>query len=289
MVKWNYTLENQDKIYNLVYEKLKNFDFFQNLNFYILPFMPQKFRARVIYFPTDRDDKKLFTRSIKKIDRLKTEWEKSESNFIDKLRSYFPKVGGLNIYIEPSIYGTIGSYDTKYNHSVYIYPRYDRSLIDIQKLLINALTHYFMFDPKDDMDTPNKIWQEKQKMAKKIQEKIFPEHRYRSMTEILDRQFSGKLAEASIKYLQELGLIKLIKVYKPTNLTKNESSVFNLLSKNKNKVVSFDEIASCIWKENSEERYSEYAITKLIERLKKKLSKGIIHVQRGVGYSLISL
>lgn len=288
MVYWNYTLENQDKIYNLVYEKLKNFDFFQNLNFYILPFMPQKFRDRVIYFPINRGDKKLFTRNIKRVDKLKTEWKKTEGNFFDKLRSYFPKLNGLNIYIEPSIYGTIGSYDTKYNNSVYIYPRYDRSLIDIQKLLINAVTHYFMFDPKDDIDEPNKIWQDKQKMAKEIQEKIFPEHKYRSMVEILDRQFSGKLAAKSIKYLQELGLIKLIKVNKPENLTRSESVVFSLLTGDKNKIVSFDEIADHIWKDRSDEKYSEYAITKLIERLKKKLPKNVIHVQRGVGYILIS-
>lgn len=288
MAKWNYTLENQDKIYNLVYEKLKKFDFFQNLNFYVLPFMPQKFRDRVIYFPLDRDDKKLFTRNIKRVDRLKTEWEKSEGNFFDKLRSYFPKVDELNIYIEPSIYGTIGSYDTKYNNSVYIYPRYDRNLIDIQKLLINALTHYFMFDPKDSMEALSPIWQEKQKIARQIQESIFPSPKFKSLTEILDRQFSGKLAEKSIRYLQELGFIKLIKVDKPANLTKDESAVFDLLNENKNKIVSFGDIADSIWKENSAEKYSEYAITKQIERLKKKLPKNIIHVQRGVGYILIS-
>lgn len=289
MVYWNYTLENQDKIYNLVYQKLKDFDFFQNLNFYILPYLPEKFRARIIYIPTDRKDKNLFTRNIKKIDRLQAEWIKTEGKLFKKLKFYFPKIDTIDIFIEPSVYGTIGSYDTKYDNSIYIYPRTDRNLIEIQRLLINALTHYFLFDPKDDMDKPNEIWREKQKIAKKIQEKILPDHRCRSMTEILDRQFSGKLAEESIRYLQEMGFIKLTKVDKPENLTKNESTVFNLLSESKNKIVIFDEIADCIWKDKSEEKYSEYAITKLIERLKKKLPKNVIHVQRGVGYSLISL
>ncbi len=288
MIEWNYTLENQGKIYNLVYQKLKNFDFFQNLNFYVLPFMPQKFRARVIYFPANRNDKKLFTKNIKRVDKLKTEWTKSEDIFLKKLKFYFPKIDSISIHIEPSIYGTIGSYDTKYNNFIYIYPRYDRDLIGIQKLLINALTHYFMFDPKDDMNNPSKIWLEKQMVSKKIQEEMFPTHKQKSMTEILDRQFSGKLAEKSIKYLQELELIKLIEVKKPSNLTKSESITFDLLIKNKAKIVSFDDIADNLWKDNLEEKYSEYAITKLIERLKKKLPKNVIHVQRGVGYILIS-
>lgn len=288
MVKWSYTLTNQDKIYNLVYQKLKNFDFFQNLNFYVLPHMPLKFRNRVIYFPKANNTRKLFKKRLNKIDKLQNEWIKSEPKFVKKIKTYFPKIDNINIYIEPSTYGTVGSYDTKYNNSVYIYPRYDRSLIDIQKLLINALTHYFMFDPKDDMNEANGNWLEKQKVSKEIQEKIFPDRKLRSMTEILDRQFAGKLAEESIKYLQALRLIKLTEIDKPANLTKSESVVFNLLRENKNKIVSFDEIADCIWKDKSEEKYSEYAITKLIERLKKKLPKNIIHVQRGFGYILIS-
>lgn len=288
MTKWNYTLENQGRIYKLVYQKLKTFDFFQQLNFYVLPFMPEKFRNRVLYFPIKQDDKNAYSKNVKKISRLEKEWRDSESNFFKKLRRYFPKVDNLNICIEPSIYGTIGSYDTKYNNSIYIYPRYDRDLTGVQKLLINALVHYFIFDPKDDMNDPSKTWIKKQMISRKIQEEIFPTHKQKSMTEILDRQFSGKLAEKSIKYLQELELIKLIKVKKPTNLTKSESLIFDLLIKNKVQIVSLDDIADNLWKDNSEEKYSEYAITKLIERLKKKLPKNVIHVQRGVGYILIS-
>lgn len=287
MVYWNYTLENQDKIYDFVFEKLKDFDFFQNLNFYVLPFMPEKFRNRVIYFPKERNDKKLFLKQIKKVERLQKEWLEAERIFFKKLKFYFPKIESVEIYIEPSVYGTIGKYHIKQDRNILINPRYDRKLIDIQKLLINALTHYFMFDPKDSMEALSPIWQEKQKIARQIQESIFPSPKFKSLTEILDRQFSGKLAEKSIRYLQELGFIKLIKVDKPTNLTKNESAVFDLLNENKNKIVSFDDIADSIWKENSAEKYSEYAITKQIERLKKKLPKNVIHVQRGVGYILI--
>ncbi len=288
MIRFKFDIESQKDRYDAVKDKFKNKDFFQKLNFYVLPFMPEKFRSRVIYFPINRNDKKIYLKSIKKINKLQNEWVDSESVFLNKLRIYFPKIDDIDIYIEPSIYGTIGSYDTKYENSVYVYPRYDRKLVDIQKLLINALTHYFHFNPKDDMDEANETWQEKQRMAKKIQEDIFPSQKFRSMTEILDRQFSGKLAEESIKYLQELGFIKLNKVDEPSNLTRSESVIFDLLNENKNKVVSFDQIANYIWKDMSDVKYSEYAITKLIERLKKKLPKNIIHVQRGLGYILIS-
>lgn len=288
MIYWNYSIENQTKIYKLVLEKLKNFDFFQSLNFYVLPHMPQKFRGRVLYLPNLNNNKKLFSKYIKKINLLQNEWINSEKELIKKLRRYFPKIDSIDIYIEPSLYGTIGSYDTKYNNSIYVYPRYDRKLMDVQKLLINALTHYYMFDSKDDMNESDKDWVKKQKISKEIQEDIFPDHKYKSMTEILDRQFAGHLAEKSIKYLQELGFLKLKVVNKPNNLTKSESEVFDLLLRNKNKLVSFDQIADCIWKDKSDEKYSEYAMTKLIERLKKKLPKNIIHTQRSIGYILIS-
>lgn len=145
-----------------------------------------------------------------------------------------------------------------------------------------------MFDPKDDMNKSNKDWIKKQKISKEIQGDIFPDHKYKSMTEILNRQFAGHLAEEGIKYLQELGFLKLKVINKPNNLTRNESEVFDLLIKCKNRIVSFDEIANCIWKDKSEEKYSEYAITKLIERLKRKLPKYTIHTQRCVGYILVS-
>lgn len=140
MIYWDYSIKSQEKIYKAVYEKLKNFDFFQSLNFYVLPHMPQKFRGRVLYLPKPNNSKKLFNKYLRKINLLQGEWKQSETEFIKKFKSYFPKIDNIDIYIEPSLYGTIGSYDTKYGNSIYIYPRYDRKLIDIQKLLINALT-----------------------------------------------------------------------------------------------------------------------------------------------------
>ncbi|MBP9817267.1 helix-turn-helix domain-containing protein [Candidatus Shapirobacteria bacterium] len=62
--------------------------------------------------------------------------------------------------------------------------------------------------------------------------------------------------------------------------------MFDVLKKYIGQLVSFDRIATELWQE-SEEKYSEYAITKLIERLKKKLPKYSIHSQRGVGYILV--
>lgn len=288
MIQFKFELNSQTDRYNAVKDKIKNKDFYQKLNFYVLPFMPEKFRDRVIYLPKECNYKKDYDKHLKKIQLLKKKWLLAEDKFINDLKKYFPKIRLLKIYIEPSIYGTIGSYNIKSKSSIYIYPRYDRKIIDIQKLLINALTHYFMFDPKDEMDELNEKWIEKQRIAKKIQEDVFPNQKFKSMTEILDRRFAGKLAEKSTVYLQELGLQKSIKIKRPLNLTKSESLVFTLLTENKNKLVTFDQIADCIWRDMSDVKYSEYAMTKLIERLKKKVPKNIIHTQRGIGYILIS-
>lgn len=288
MITWSYTLDNQKNIHNYISEKLKSFDFFQNLHFYVLPFMPLKFRARVIYYPKAINIEKLFYKQKNKIKLKEHKWKLSEKKFLKKLAQFFPEVENLKIHIQPSLIGTIGSYEIKGTNCIYLYPRYDRKIISIQKLLINVLTHYFYFDPNDDMKTVSENWYKKQEMAKKIQEKIFPKEKFKSMTEVLDRQFSGKLAEASIKYLKELGLLKLKLVSKPYNLTLEESLLFDLLAKNKNKVVDFDMISDAIWKDKSIDKYSEYAITKLVERLKKKLPKGTIHPQRGIGYILIT-
>ena len=181
----------------------------------------------------------------------------------------------------------MGSYSLE-DKKIVIKPRYDRSVDDIAMLLVNSLTHYFLFK-RVKMKNGSKIWLEKQEKTIEIQDKIFENSlnkKVKGLTKILDTEFAGKLAEESTKYLEKLKASSKQIITKPVNLTKSENIVFNLLLRNKNKLVSFDEIANWLWEDKSEEKYSEYAITKLIERLKRKSPKNLIQAQRGVGYIL---
>lgn len=111
------------------------------------------------------------------------------------------------------------------------------------------------------------------------------------------------LQRESKKYLEKLGFAEKPKV-KYINgvflvnskrldrqVTSQEFDLFALLWKNQNRPVSHDEIAKAIWKNNADEKYSLWAITKMVERLRKKLRKAglgkeVIQTKRLSGYIL---
>ena len=226
----------------------------------------------------------MYKRNIKKIENLKKVWATEEKLFIDQLKVYFSEIDIVKIAISPSLYGPIGTYEI-YDTTIQITPRYDRSVEQIQRLIINALTHYFYFDKHDKMNKANQVWYEKQKLARELQDKILHHTaKAKKMTEILDTEFVGNLALESKRYLKKIGLYQSKKIIKPKNLTKNENIVFELFIKNQDKITTFDEISEAIWEEKVDEKYSEYAMTKLVNRIKVKLPKHTIHAQRKIGY-----
>mgnify|MGYP002336098737 CR=1 FL=1 len=101
--------------------------------------------------------------------------------------------------------------------------------------------------------------------------KNFKSKKHKSFVKIIDTEFAGKLAEKSALYLEKLKAQSKFELEKPENLTKSERNVLNLLLRNKNKLVTFDQIAEEIWKEKQFEKYSEYAITTIIKKIKKIL------------------
>lgn len=289
MFTFKFDLESQLDRYNKVKDKIKNDDFYQKLNFYVLPFMPEKFRGRVVFFPEKFEPEKIYSKQKHKIKKLETEWNHEKSVYIKKLVSHFPKINEINITISPQLYGTIGSYRLD-KDCITVRPRYDRNLIGLHKLIITALTHYFEYGPNDNLENNLKIWKEKQSKSKTMEERMVIKSKSKSILKILDTEFAGKLAEESARYLEKLKASSKFEVIKPENLTVSERNVLNLLLRNKNKLVTFDKIAEEIWREKVFEKYSEYAITTIIKKVKKKLlqktDKHIIQAQRGVGYIL---
>lgn len=240
--------------------------------------MPEKFRGRIVFFPEKFEPEKIYKRQKDKIQKLEGDFNKTKDVFYQKLKKFFPEINNLEIFIHPSLYGTVGSY-VIYDNKISVFPRYDRTNIGIQKLITNSLVEYH---------NPKMSWGEKQEIASKTQHYFYPDKK--SFIKILDSEFAGKLAEESAKYLEKLKAPSKFEVDKPENLTRSERGVMNLLLRNKNKLVTFDQIAEEIWKEKQFEKYSEYAITTIIKKIKNKLKqktdKHIIQAQRGVGYIL---
>lgn len=273
MITFKFELEKQETYYFEIKEKLKT-QFYQNLKFYVLPFMPEKFRSRVVFLPEEFNPTKIYTKHRIEIQHLEEKLETEKKKFVKNLLLYFSEINSVDILISPSLYGSMGTFEIEKN-KVIVRPRYDRGIISLQKLIINALTGYY---------NPDISWKEAQDKSTIIQNVFFPTKK--SLFKILDTEFAGKLAEESAKYLEKLKVRSKQTIVKPENLTRSENIVFNLLMRNKNKIVTFDEIATWLWEDKSEEKYSEYAITKLMERLKRKSQKNLIQSQRGVGYIL---
>lgn len=289
MITWKFDLDRQTEYYNTFKKQVSEKEIWQDLKYYILPFMPEKFRGRVIFLPEVCEPQKIYIKQKSRLNKLGLEWNKNQKDFEEKLIKHFPKLNDVNIVISPSFYGSVGWYGFWDNgKTILARPRYDRKLLDIQKLVVNALTHYFFISKENNLNKAK--WLKKQKKAKGIQSKIFTDlkksNRSKNMHDILNTEFSGKLAEASIKYLKILGVLKEQKIKINGKLTKTQKNIFDLLISKKGKLVSFDEIAKEIWGENYFDKYSEYAITKHIEELKKKITKNSIHSQRGYGYIL---
>lgn len=286
MITWKFELDRQKEYYDNFKKQLER-DILHELKYYVLPTMPEKFRGRVIFLPKVCEPQKIYIKQKLRLNKLETEWNKIQPEFYIKLKKFFPEVDNVNIIISPSFYGSVGWYGFRDNgKTILVRPRYDRRIIDIQKLVINALTHYFLISKSNNLEKTE--WLKKQKLAEKMQIKILGERKEsKTMHNILDTEFSGNLASKSIKYLKELGLLKLQKVEVVGKLTKTENKIFNLLNKNKGNLISFDEIAKEMWGENYFDKYSEYAITKHIENLKSKITENSIHSQRGYGYILV--
>lgn len=240
--------------------------------------MPEKFRGRVVFFPEKFEPEVIYKKQKSKIEKLEKEFNTTKDKFENNLKQHFPDIDKLEIIVSPSFYGTVGSY-TIDGSKLMLFPRYDRSNVGIQKLIINSLVEYY---------NPSISWIKKQEIASKIQSLFYPDKK--SFIKIIDTEFAGKLAEKSALYLEKLKAQSKFELEKPENLTKSERNVLNLLLRNKNKLVTFDQIAEEIWKEKQFEKYSEYAITTIIKKIRKKLKqktdKHIIQAQRGVGYIL---
>ncbi len=276
MMHWDFSMLVQDEYYKDTLTNLKS-GRYQKMGFYILPYMPEKFRVRVVYLPKEKNFEEIYRKHKSEIEKLKISFDKEKSIFEEKVEDIFGEIR-LEIVISPQLTGSFGSFDIDEKRIV-IRPRFDRNIVGLKKLIVRAITVYENPKLKSTL------------LHNEVEKNVL---RFglggKSLRQILYKNMAGKYIEESCEYLNELGYeIKGEYVdFDKLKLTKKERLIVDLLQKNCNQLVTNDQIADVVWGEYVEEKYSLYAISKLIDRLRRKIyensGRNVIHSQRGVGY-----
>ncbi len=293
--------------------------FYQTQRFYVLPYLPKKFYNRVVYIPSIEEYKKNL-KEYSKIDcrevpeyleniiidglgKIKATQSKRYAAFLEniqkldrefvlKLEEVIGKEIDKDIFINPKLCGTHISFGAG-NDEIRVFARYDMSNEQIYRGIIQTVVRHVYFPEYEYIDR-DRLHQISTK-AKEIGQdpRILPYHTDKTMIDILQTNHCARFVPESVKYFKELGypINSFLKDKKLHMLTHEESAMLDILKEHRNEVVSFEDIASRIWGEHNVEKFSLYALSKILERLRKKLvengiDESVIHTQRGVGYCL---
>lgn len=231
------------------------------------------------------------------------EWQKVEYTFWEKVRGIFPNIFSdvEEIEILPTQYGSVSTalstlFST--NDKITVFIRGDADISHIfEAMLIDR------FRKKEPMKSLN--WEEQESTMDFIISQtsfasLFPG--YRNTLASLRKKQRAKIAHDSQDYLASLGVLKggtfhihedrIFSNGTPLHLSLHETAVLKHLIQNKNTLISFDSIADVLWQNTAYENFSLEAITKCVERLRKKILKHgifseVIQTQKGQGYILI--
>lgn len=153
-------------------------------------------------------------------------------------------------------------------------------------------------------------------------ESLFPSERTVLQSIILGRKIENDVEKHSLTYLEKIGLVENYKIRIPflenyirtflphisaeirdnhiyinfvnvdSHFSQKEKRVFKTLIKNKSKLVTRDELAKSIWPVNTDEFYSDWAVDRILARLRQKIkllgfSKDIIKTERNKGYLFV--
>lgn len=293
-IRWIYDLEATRLCYRYTWRDIE-FGFFQANRFYVLPKLPAKFRDRIVFYPEKiepssalRPYQKAFQTKLSVMQKLATIYLPKVQKFITgnvSKRNY-------KMAIAPTFVGSVGQYDFFPNENITVYPRFDRTMEEIFCLILTAIIEYEMPKPVKQQD-----WVQKQTITKRLFadvafRSIFP--KIKDMTEILEENTSGERAIQSAKYLLALGhpIVPLLNDVDSLILSSSEEQkLIQLFVSKRSKLVTYPEIALALWSSNAAQKYSPFAIAKLVERLRASLQnnsvpRNIIESYRGKGYVL---
>ncbi len=300
--------------------KIRN-EFYQRERLYVLPYLPQKSRERAIHFPrvagfaeqlrvvNDFEHFPDLTVSIRQslenfasidskkyavqLQKYKHALEQIMSSIEIKLKLVFSISNSITII--PTFYGSIGSYDL-WNSNIYLFPRIDLAPEKVLFLIINALVHLYEFQGID-LHVNHSLWREKQERVKELitlHNLKVESVSYVEFSACINNKTIGNLAHESAKYLKELGYpinSYITSAEQIPNLSKSEFLVLSEFLDHRTLVVSFGRIAELLWGNESGTKYSLYAISKAIQRIRDKISssgvhQNLIHCDRRKGYVL---
>lgn len=226
--------------------------------------------------------------------KQKSSWEKIEKKFWQSLFKILPEATKIKeLEIWSTNFGSITSFHLEKN-KIFVWLRKGGNISHLAEAIISAI-----------ILNKNYFWREKEAIVDFLLKesslaRLFPKYK----PTLLSLKKENKILEKeSLKYLASLG-VKVGEIFKikrgqifcdekliPLDLfTTKERKLLKLFIKKKNNVVSFDELANPLWKD--EERFSLWAIAKRVERLRKKfselnLSPELLQTKRGEGYFLM--
>lgn len=320
----------QTEIFSLMsyFYRVKTHFYYTN-QYYVLPYLIPK-NKRTVYIPDiellrnktfiklcnyyDYEIEDKYPQALEKIINLYsfepiqkkqslTNFDSIFSQFCKTLVQIFPSVldNVSNIIIMPTRYGTACSEYSSQSPdktTIRFFMRTDTKLEEIfYMLLMERINRTKLYS--------DYTWEERMAICEHTMlftplRQLFPN--FKPILNNLQNSIDPNLKKESLRYHQKLGinvldifLIKHGEIYinsKFAKFTPTEKSVLKALIENKNQIVSFEQIAEAMWQDKSTEKYSLYAMSKCIERIREKLKQHDIHPQvlethRLQGYRLV--
>lgn len=242
---------------------------------------------------------------------LKKNWKKIQNIFFKKLKQILGEELQIEeIIIYPTYFGSTMSYNVinKYSRKIKIYLRIDQDIISIIKgILSSLLSEKIFFNIKPSFMEKEFLinWLIYKSSLKKIFKSFLKKSNFKPTSSIIKNKQEIKiLKKISNNFLKKFNFnnLEINNFYIKNNLIYFDDKPFDLYNftwqekrvlfnfiKNKNKIISFDEIYALISK--NQNNFSLYALAKFIERLRKKLESkkinpSVIKTIRKQGYVL---
>ena len=267
--------KNKRTVYIPDIEILRNKIFIKLCNYYdyeIENKYPQALEKMINHYKFEPIQKKHFL----------TDFNSILTQFCKILDQIFPSIldDVSNIIIMPTRYGTTCSeYSSQspYNSTIRFFVRNDTNLEEIfYMFLMERINRTKLYTDYS--------WEERMAICEHTMlftplKQLFPD--FKPVLNRLQNDIDPNLKKESVIYHQKLGinvldifLIKHGEIYinsKFAKFTPTEKSVLKVLIENKNQIVSFEQIAEAMWQDKSTEKYSLYAMSKCVERIREKL------------------
>ena len=250
---------------------------------------------------------------IKDIPSIKL-WENVSLEFFTLCDKIFPGLfeGYTKVIIRPTKFGSICSQfsSTSNSESICIYIREDADLNNIIEAILmvplnltgkKRILENLTWEEREviiDFLINNSILGHINKRSEGISIKKLKDNKKRTIPILRDNSYI-KIIEESNKYFETLGFSNDYKITISARkitinnvdipFSRSEDKVFRLLFRNRNDIVSLEEIGKTLWLDNISKKFSLFAITKLIQRMRAKIEKNgvnssFIGTQRNRGF-----